>query len=162
MTLSGFHRAALVLVFVVASLQVVGYATGSKTVRGLGLVTTASPLPFVLSAHGGLETFAQTYAVILHDAQGKTRRLDVDAARYGELPGAYNRRNAYGAAFSHGPVLEKAGEQDILDAVLRYGFCTERVLLREFGIDEAPARVVAESTAAADPENPWRYAVDCP
>ena len=162
MTLSRFDRAALIGVFAISALQVVGFAIGSKSVRGLGLVTTASPLPFVFSAHGDLETFAQTFKVEMIDGDGERLDLLVDPSVYDTFPGAYNRRNAYGAVFSHGPVLAKAGETDILDAVLTYGFCSERSLLTGFGINFQPTKVVVESTPSATPDRPWRYSVSCP
>lgn len=152
----------LVLVFTIASLQLLGYLTGNKTIRGLGLLSAASPLPFVFTAHEELETFAQTYAVSLHDGN-KVHRVSIDAELYGELKGAYNLRNAYGAVFSHGPVLTRTKKQSaLIDSVVRYGFYPDSSLVRTFNLDLRAHHIVLKSRPTNPQQDLWRYEVSCP
>ncbi len=162
MELERWDKVAVAAVCLVASIHLMGFVSGSRTLKGLGVVTTASPLPLVFTAHKGLETFAQSYSVTLIDESGDELRVNVDAQRYGKLSGSYNQRNAYGAIFSHGPVLAKAGEDDILDSVFHFGICTDRALLSELEIDIEPVEAVAESRPADPGQNPWTYRVSCP
>ena len=97
-----------------------------------------------------------------HSPNWWARAVGFNLAGYGRFGGAYNRRNAYGAVFSHGPVLEQAGETDILDAVMTYTFCGQSPLLSAMNLDANATKVVAESRAHGDPNPPWPYAVDCP
>ena len=147
--------------FAVASLQLLGFVTSNRNLRGLGLISTASPLPFVFSSHHGLETFAQTYAVTLHYG-AKQHRVDIDAELYSKLSGPYNLRNAYGAIFSHGPVLTMKEERNpLIDSVVRYGFCPGGSLLRAFEFSFPVTRVVIESRPANPKQSTWTYEVEC-
>ena len=150
--------------FVVAALQLVGFSIDSRGLRGFGIVTTASPLPFVFSAHNGLETFAQSYAVELVENKNGvevTERIRVDAGLYSRLGGAYNLRNAYGAIFSHGPVLA-ANDAGLIDSIAAFGLCQNGPLRQSFAPAAVPLRVILESKPH-DPQKPvWRHELRCP
>jgi hypothetical protein len=163
MTLSRRDQVLLIGVFCIALLQVIGFGLGNKIIRGMGIVSASSPLPFVFSAHNGLETFAQRYAVeIVVDSTPNTR-VEIDHLLYSQLGGAYNFRNAYGAIFSHGPVIEKMdGGSDLIDAIATYGFCSEGELLAAFELDLKPLSVILESRPQNQNQETWRHQVDCP
>ena len=150
--------------FCVAALQVVGFSFDSRGVRGVGIVTTASPLPFVFSAHNGLETFAQSYAVELVELKSGvevTERIRIDAGLYSRLGGAYNLRNAYGAIFSHGPVFA-VNDVELIDSIAAFGLCQNGPLLQSFAPTAVPMRVILESKPH-DPQKPvWRHEFRCP
>jgi hypothetical protein len=152
----------LIGVFVVAGLQLFGFLLQSKPLRGLGHITAASPLPLVFTAHDDLETFAQQYAVELYYSSGDTPiRADVDPALYSQLSGSYNRRNAYGAIFAHGPILAKGKGAALIDAVARYGFCNQGPLLSTFKLAHHPMRIVLESKPNNPSQMVWRHEVKC-
>ena len=172
MTLRARDRWMLIAVFVLASTQFVGFTlegvgvrSVGKQIRGLGLVSTAAPLPLVFSAHDGLETFAQTYAVTLHwvaDNTHRSKRISIDSRLYGKVEGSYNRRNIYGAVFSHGPVVARKSGTELIDAVLQFGLCGKGVVLTEFGLETNPTSFDIESRPN-DPNQPvWRHTVRCP
>ena len=82
---------------------------------------------------------------------------------YSQLAGAYNLRNAYGAVFSHGPVLTKDKERlELLDSVAKYGLCENGSLLRAFKLDYKPVSVILESVPADSKNATWKYKVRCP
>ena len=161
----------LIGVFVIASTQFSGFALETlgassigKSLRGIGLVSTASPLPLVFSAHDGLETFAQTYAVTLYwtsDSTHRSQRIHIDAPLYGKVEGSYNRRNIYGAAFSHGPVVARKSGTELINAVLSYGLCLPGPLLREFGLEENPTYFEVESRPTNPHQDMWTHTVRC-
>jgi hypothetical protein len=152
----------LIGVFVVGGLQLLGFLLQSKAIRGLGQVSAASPLPLVFTAHDGLETFAQHYAVELYYSTKDTpTRVDVDPRLYSKLSGSYNRRNVYGAIFAHGPILAKGKGRALIDSVARHGFCNQGPLLSTFGLAHHPIRVVLESKPNNPSQRVWRHEVQC-
>ena len=163
MQLSKMSRAALMVVFALSGLQLVGYVLQSDTIRGLGLISTASPLPFVFSAHDGLETFAQKYAVSIQTKKdAEPMSMDIDAPLYQKLGGSYNRRNAYGAVFSHGPIMAKGSGTGLIDSVVRFGFCHNGPLTRTFGLPAEPRSVTVKSRPNQPSKTLWQREVVCP
>ena len=111
--------------------QIIGYGTGSKTLRGLGATFAASPLPLVFTRVKGVETFASYFDVHYRLEDGSEHKVRITRELYSRLGGAYNWRNVYGAAMAYGPVLPPR----IRDSVLRHGFCSGG-LTRRMGIDQ--------------------------
>ncbi len=147
------RRALPGLLLALGLLQMVGFACGSRTLRGLGLASAASPLPLVFSHREGQETFAADFSVRIEDAQGGVHEHTVDGDLYRRLGGAYNRRNVYGAAFSHGPSLRSPEARELVDDVLRHGFCGAGPLSRGLGhrvpVEAFTARAVSRSADRA-------------
>lgn len=152
----------LIAVFCVAGIQLCGFLVQSKPLVGLGRITTASPLPLVFTSHDGLETFAQKYAVeLFYEADAKPVRSDVTPALYSEVSGSYNRRNAYGAIFSYGPILTKGKGVTLVNSVAKFGFCGSGPLLSTFNLEPHPERVILESKSYDDSKALWRHEVKC-
>jgi hypothetical protein len=125
-------------------LQALGFAVGSETLRGLGAMTAASPLPFVFSSFRGVETFAAEFEIVLTRPNGERVRHVVTPELYANLDGPYNRRNTYGAVLSYGPALDAPRERALVDAVLRYGLCGRGPLAQRFGEVEPIQRIFVE------------------
>lgn len=125
------RKALYAIVIAVGFLRVVGWVLQNDTVKGLGGITTASPLPIVFTEVNGVETFASDVFVVFEDHADSTQRLRITPAVYSKLSGPYNRRNVFGAAIAFGPVMEK----DLWQSVLGYGLCTG-VLQRELGLPD--------------------------
>ncbi|MGJ8698147.1 MAG: hypothetical protein ACSHYF_17640 [Verrucomicrobiaceae bacterium] len=96
---------ATAAILAVASLQMVGHFTGSKNLRGLGILSGISPYPKVFCEADGYEPFAANFTLIGEDATGTTLEIPLTAERYSQLAGPYNRRNVYGAALAYAPRL---------------------------------------------------------
>jgi len=118
------------ILMVLGLLQAIGYIAGSSSVRGFGLVTTASPLPIVFTEVKGVETFASDFYLVWEKENNKNDSIKITSTLYSKLKGPYNRRNVYGAVISYGPVLP---EEKII-SVLNYGLCTDQSLLKEMGL----------------------------
>ena len=112
--------------------QIAGDVLGLDVIRGLGAATGASPAPKVFGSVSGHETFSARFTLEWTTASGTSRSLDVTPAVYTRLDGPYNRRNAYGAALSYGPVLQDDPRASrMFRAVARYGLCGDAPALRE-------------------------------
>jgi len=115
---------------VIGCMQMAGYVTGSRFLRGVGAATAASPLPKVFSDVDGLETFASEFTVRYRDAHGTIRETRITPELYGHLAGPYNRRNVYGAALSYAPRLPGA----LWESVYCYGLGPRGPLRSELGL----------------------------
>ena len=124
------RTAGICILMILGLLQAIGYITGSSSIRGLGLVTTASPLPIVFTEVKGVETFASDFYLVWEKENNKNDSIKITSNIYSKLKGPYNRRNVYGAVISYGPVLP---EERII-SVLNYGLCTDQSLLKEMGL----------------------------
>jgi hypothetical protein len=143
-------------------LQALGFAAGSDTLRGIGAMTVASPLPFVFSSFRDFETFATEFEIELTRPNGERVRHLVTPELYSQLDGPYNRRNTYGAVLSFGPALTAPHERELVDSVLRYGLCGRGPLARRFG-EAGPIQrivVVVRSKTRAAPA-PFRREIAC-
>ena len=89
----------------IALLQMLGHATSSKTLRGIGLLSGLSPYPKVFCEAKGYEPFAAKFTLIGEDSDGATIETPLTAECYSQLAGPYNRRNVYGAALAYAPRL---------------------------------------------------------
>jgi hypothetical protein len=115
---------------VIGCMQMLGYVSGSRLLRGIGAATVVSPLPKVFSDVDGLETFASEFTVRYRDARGTIRETRITPELYGHLAGPYNRRNVYGAALSYAPRLPRP----VWEAVYCYGLGPQGPLRSEFGL----------------------------
>jgi len=143
-------------------LQALGFAVGSDTLRGLGAMTAASPLPFVFSSFRGVETFAADFEIELTRPNGERVRHLLTPELYAKLDGPYNRRNTYGAVLSYGPALDAPHERALVDSVLRFGLCGRGPLAQRFGEVEPIERVLVEvrSKTRTQPA-PFRREIAC-
>lgn len=142
--------------------QALGWATGFSALRGIGLMSAASPLPFVFSSFRGVETFAADFEVELERGDGTRVRYVITPELYSKLDGPYNRRNTYGAVLSYGPALDAPGERRLVESVLRYGLCNAGPLAWQFGEPEPVAKVRAEiRSKTRGRRTPFRLELTC-
>jgi hypothetical protein len=153
---------------VLGCVQMTGDVLGLRSLRAVGLASHASPAPKVFTAQEGYETFSPRFFVTATDAAGGKRMLEMTPATYARLEGPYNRRNAYGAALSYGPVLAaNPRTRPMLDAVMQRAFCGPAPVLHELFADTAlTARQVtvrAEPRSQETAGDSWqrRFAVIC-
>jgi hypothetical protein len=111
------------VVIIIGSLQCIGFVFQSDSIRKLGQLTAASPLPLVFSHFRGLETFSPRFFLRVERDQVAPQEVPITPELDSQLDGPYNRRNLYGAAFAYGAVLQKESERLMVDGILRYGFC---------------------------------------
>ena len=129
---------AAVALLALGLVQMTGDVLGFPALKGLGMATAASPAPRVFSSIRGLETFSTRFVLEWRSRDGVLHSLALTPEVYERLRGAYNRRNAYGAALAAGPVLATDPlTRELFWAVFSHALCGEAPLLRELGIDRA-------------------------
>ena len=151
------RKALYIFIISIGLLQIVGYVTGLRALRGVGLALCSAPLPIVFTEVRGVETFASDFFIQFEDSLGNEHSLPITPKMYSRLEGPYNRRNIYGAAISYGPVLPDS----IWKAVLNYGVC-KGTLVQELGIDPSAQntsiRVVSKTKGK---ETAWLLQTNC-
>jgi hypothetical protein len=156
----GPHLGPLLLLGV-GSLQILGYLARWPGLRGVGFATAASPLPLVFSTYEGAETFATDFEITVTTPAGQSVSWKLTPELYGRLAGPYNRRNAYGVIFSHGPMFTDPGMIALRQRVLRYGFSDGGPLAREFGLPAGIDRVRILVTARTGGRQAWTMDLRC-
>ena len=159
---------AAVMLTALGCLQMIGDLSGSRLLKGLGAASHASPAPKVFTAQQGFETFSSRFYLEWQDKQSHPHRLELTPENYSHLRGPYNRRNAYGAALSYGPVLTASpATRPMFDSASRFALCGRRPALKELGID--PDSVQEPVTIHLVPRDPasaaghWTlvFPIDC-
>ena len=103
------------LLVAIGLLQVIGFATGQKWLKGIGQITVASPLPIVFTEQKGCETFALDFSIEYEDENGIRGLIPVTPQVYANFDEPYNYRNVLGAAISYGAILPEKIWQPILE-----------------------------------------------
>ena len=102
----------------IGCLQIIGYATDSQTIRGLGLISGIAPYPKVFCEADGYEPFAAEFKVVDSD----NTEIPLTAERYSQLDGPYQRRNVYGAALAYAPRLPEDLRNHLFEKILTDDF----------------------------------------
>lgn len=137
----------------IGCLQMAGDVSGVIALKALGAASHASPAPRVFTAHQGFETFSSRFYIEWTDTDGNSQQLQLTPASYAGISGPYNRRNAYGAALSYGPVLSRSeATEPMFQQVSRYALCGDSALLRELGI--AANTISGVVTVRLEPRQP--------
>jgi hypothetical protein len=156
--MSGKDKIIGFLLILTGLLQCIGYIIQSKTIKGIGAATAASPLPIVFTEVKGVETFASAFILELETSTGEAKKINITPEIYSGLNGPYNRRNVYGAAFAYGPVLP----DEIWRSVLEYGFCKGGTLARELGLNNDPLSVKVHIISKTKEQNrSWFLNINC-
>ena len=111
-----------------------GYITHLDEIKSGGFISVSSPLPLVFSIYNGVETFATSFDVNVFYTNDTMINIPLDAHRYNLMSGAYNRRNIYGAIFSHGPFFDDPNMIKIRQEILYYAVCHPASVLKDFEI----------------------------
>jgi len=139
---------------------------GNQGLKGLGAMSHASPAPKVFTTQNGYETYSPQFYITALAASGEETSLRLTPAINAQVRGPYNRRNAYGAAISYGPVLaSNPATQSMFNAAFRYGFCDAKGVARDIGLpvtNNYRVDIQTRSSVDQDPQAwPTTFAVDC-
>ena len=116
-------------------LQMVGDVFDLPAVKALGAISHVSPAPKVFTTQRGFETFSSTFALHAWDGQQAATTLPLTPEVNAQVRGPYNRRNAYGAALSYGPVLADSTLTALMfNSVLRFGLCGRQGVAADLGV----------------------------
>ncbi len=105
------------------------------SMRDIGFVSVSSPLPLVFSAYNDVSTFATGFECTVTYKNLTVVEQVLGRDRYKMMRGAYNRRNVYGAIFSHGPFFDKEYLINIRQEILYYAVCVPGSIIRELKFD---------------------------
>ncbi|QTN31751.1 hypothetical protein HZ994_05230 [Akkermansiaceae bacterium] len=139
----------------IGSLQMAGYLTGSKILRGAGLASGISPFPKVFCEADGYEAFAASFRLEgMRDGDPWVMTLTPEI--YSRLHGPYNRRNVYGASLAFAPRLPMELRENLFAQSLSPG----SAMRSELGI---PADVnglkVIVTPRDGESHGPWIYEI---
>ena len=118
------------VLLVIGMTQLMGYLSGLRVMRGVGLASGIAPFPKVFCAADGYEAFAATFYVEGDLPNGEVWSRQVDPTWYGRMKGPYNRRNVYGAALAFAPRLP----EELRDALLHESLKSDSALRRELDV----------------------------
>ncbi|CAA6810355.1 MAG: Unknown protein [uncultured Campylobacterales bacterium] len=118
----------LVILGLIASF---GHIVKNDTIKGIGLLTVASPLPIVFTQHKGMETFAWDFSIVYKEGNF-IKELQITPEIYSKFNQPYNYRNVVGAAFAYAPILPK----NLVKSVLDYSFVDPAPLSKTFGLTQ--------------------------
>ena len=142
----------------VGCIQFIGDLLHRPSLKGVGFALHASPAPKVFTSQGGFETFSNRFYVRFRGHDGFDHETQLTRHHYAGLRGPYNRRNAYGAAFSYGPILAaSASTQRMYLAVLDHSVCNG--ILEEIGIHPVYDQPI---TIRVEPRDPLSRNLDKP
>ena len=149
------------LVILIGSLSMLGTVSGLDPVKGIGFMSTASPLPLVFSKFRGVENLSSDYYMDIRFRNGSTQSMKITPEIYDRAKGPYNRRNPYGAVLAYGPMLTKSNEIILRDNVMEYSACGKGSFMREIGVTEPieHINVTVKSKTVAKPV--WNFEVNC-
>lgn len=150
------------LLFLLGILSITGVVFNAPLLKGIGMASVASPLPFVFSAYQGVETFSTEFTIEGTFKNKSTSMIKVDHILYGKLKGPYNRRNVIGAVFSHGPFFDNLNMIKIRQQILYWGFC-EGHLTKEFEIDGDLTKIIIHiiSKTKYNENKSWIMEINC-
>lgn len=143
-----------IILLVVGSSQMIGYLTGIKLLRGVGLASGVSPYPKVFCEADGYEAFAASFQLEGHREDGTRWTRKFDPEWYSQLRGPYNRRNVYGAALAFAPRLP----EKLRDQLLREALSPSSQMRTELGIPEdLQDETIIITPRDGESHGPWTY-----
>ena len=116
------------LLVAIGLLQVIGFDTGQKWLKGIGQITVPSPLPIVFTEQKGCETFALDFSIEYEDENGGRGLIPVTPQVYANFDEPYNYRNVLGAAISYGAILP----EKIWRPILEFAFINPGIIGQTF------------------------------
>jgi len=117
------------------ALNSTAFLVHNDSVKNIGFVSVSSPLPLVFSKYNGVETYATEFNATVLYQNTSILNVKLDAHRYSFLTGAYNRKNVYGAIFTHGPFFNQDSLIKIRQNILHYAICNPASIVEELKID---------------------------
>lgn len=157
------------LLMVIGCLQMVGDVFKTPPIKAFALATQASPAPKVFTAHEGFETYSSEFFLDWKGRDGQKHSLQITPKKYYRgILGPYNRRNAYGAALSYGPVLNaNEATRPMFESISRYALCKDAPILSELGIDpktvDGPVTIRLKPRQQLPEGHKWKleYEISC-
>ncbi|MEM7077230.1 MAG: hypothetical protein AAF513_01255 [Pseudomonadota bacterium] len=142
-------------------LQMVGDVLALPALKGLGVALHVSPAPKVFTTQNGYETYSPEFFVTAAAGSDAARTVRLTPAINKRVAGPYNRRNAYGAVLSYGPVL--SGDERtaaMFESAVLFGFC-DAGIAQEIGLPSSERYRIDIRTRQQQIDYPTRFAISC-
>jgi len=141
-----------IVVLVIGSTQIVGYLTGSRTLRGIGLASGIAPYTKVFCEADGYEAFAASFRLEGTRPDQSLWSCPLDPERYALIEGPYNRRNVHGATLAFAPRLP----DELRASLISHALSPNSDLRQELDIpsDLTDLRVII-TPRPDEPHGPW-------
>ncbi|MFN0116867.1 MAG: hypothetical protein ACKVQC_01060 [Elusimicrobiota bacterium] len=141
-----------VLLVILGLVQSVGFVTQLPWLKGVGLLTVASPLPIVFTQQKGVETFAHEFSIQYVDEDGSQNKIPITPTLYSRFNAPYQYRNILGAAISYGPILP----EPLWKPVLNFAFINPGKLSHSLGIlPPKKVKAIHLKTKTANRNDSW-------
>ena len=158
------YMSIIVLILFIGCLQPIGYIFNLPHIKAFGLITASSPLPLVFSSYNGVETFSTEFTLNVTNHDNATIYLPMSLDLYNMIQGPYNRRNVYGAVFSHGPFFLTPNLIHVRNQVLYYGICKNGLSIKSWGemfTHVKTVTVIVTSKTMGNENKQWLMNVTC-
>lgn len=143
------------------SFSSIAFLMQSPAAKGASIFVS-SPLPLVFTSYNNVETFSTVYSAKIEFKNGMVKSYPLDHARYNRLQGSYNRRNVYGAVFSHGPFFSGMKLLRLRNSILRYAICTPGDVAKELGFSDIKYLIIKiRSKTEGHKDKVWKMYVEC-
>jgi len=140
----------------VGFIQMLGFVTQQSWLKGIGLITAASPLPIVFTQQKGVEIFAHDFYLEYESKEGENKSLKITPSLYKHFRAPYNYRNVLGAAISYGPILP----EPIWQSVLYFAFQDPGTLTKALGLSPPLNHAaIYLKTRTKDRTDTWRLKI---
>ena len=144
-------------------MSTMGLIFNSSTIKGIGITSVASPLPFVFSAYNGIETFSTNFEFNI-ETELSNSTVIMNNKLYNNLKGPYNRKNVLGISLSYGPFFTDSSLIKIRNQILHWGLCKKN-LIEEFGIKlDSPIKktnIKIKSKTKGNENKKWNIIIEC-
>lgn len=135
----------LIILLGIGCLHSMGYLFNSTTMRGIAFSTAASPLPLVFSSYNGIETFSTKFMFEIEIINNTIITIPMTKKIYDKIGGPYNRRNVYGAIFTHGPFFQSEKLITLRQQILDYAICKRNLDLIDHQIKKLTVRITSDT-----------------
>jgi len=162
---SFLYNLLIICILIIGCLQPIGFLVNSPTIKGLGLISVSSPLPLVFSSYNGVETFSTEFIFNITTNKNDTLIVPMSLDLYNLIHGPYNRRNVYGAIFSHGPFFATSSLISLRQQILDYAICQDGLSINNWSIlsgkNITDVTVIVKSKTIGNENKRWFMHIDC-
>ena len=147
------------ILILVGMMQMTGYTFKQNTLKRVGRVTGASPLPLVFYQVRGYETWACDYHIQFTYDNGEKKHLKIDPEFYSKMMGNHEAHLAYSIPFARFLLTDSP----FWVRPLSYGFCSNGPIAEALGLEHKIQRVdFTISSKTAGNEKTWQKTLVCP
>nr|WP_294905748.1 hypothetical protein [uncultured Lacibacter sp.] len=120
-----------ILLIITGCLQIAGYITGSKALRGIGFSYGASPLPTVFGTVNGVEGFSTEHQLLYTNRKSEKDSVLLDQEIFSHFRGSYYLKNSYSIFLAYPHILK----DEQVSGGMHFLLCKKN-LLKQFNLPD--------------------------